>query len=96
MRCSRQSVQHRPTVCDPAFPDFFVYRAAKGRDFCVRPADATATFSTGTESDSRKKSAVCTADASDGARWQLEPDGAGEERDRCKSIRVEWIYPSQQ
>ena len=96
MRCSLQTVLHRPTVCDTAFPVFFVYRAAKGRDFCVRPVDATATFSTGPDNDSRKKSAVCTADASDGARWQLEPDGAGDERDRCKSVRVEWIYPSQQ
>lgn len=96
MRCSRQTVLHRPTVCDPAFPDFFVYRAVKGRDFCVRTPDATATFSVGADSDSRKKSAVCTADTTDSARWQIDPDGTGDERDRCKSVRIEWIYPSQQ
>ncbi len=95
MRCERNSVLFRPTVCDPATPDFFVYRSLKGRDFCVKPLDANTSVATLTQNESRRKSAACVSDNSEGLRWQVDVD-ATDERDRCRTTRTEWIYPSQQ
>ena len=95
MRCERSNVQHRPTVCDATFPEFLVYRTAKGRDFCVRAADATAPVAAFIGADAKRKSVVCTGDSAEGVRLQIEVD-ALDERDRCRTTRTEWIYPSQQ
>jgi hypothetical protein len=95
MRCERSSVLYRPTVCDPASPEFFVYRSLKGRDFCVKPADATTSLTTLTQNEPRRKNAACVSDNSEGLRWQIDVD-ASDERDRCRTTRTEWIYPSQQ
>jgi hypothetical protein len=95
MRCERSSVLYRPTVCDPATPEFFVYRSLTGRDFCVKPADATTSLATLTQNEPRRKNAACVSDNSEGLRWQIDVD-ASDERDRCRTTRTEWIYPSQQ
>jgi hypothetical protein len=95
MRCERNTVLYRPTVCDPATPDFFVYRSLKGRDFCVKPIDANTSVATLTQNESRRKNAACVSDNSEGLRWQIDVD-ATDDRDRCRTTRVEWIYPSQQ
>ncbi len=95
MRCERSTSSQRPTVCDPAASEHVVYRAVKGRDFCVRPADATMASGAATDGDSRRRSVVCSADSADGLRWQIDIDATGE-RDRCRATQVEWIYPSQQ
>jgi len=95
MRCERSTSAYRPTVCDAAFPEFLVYRSVKGRDFCVKAADASIAASAFTDSDSRKRNVVCIGDADEALRWQVEVD-AQNERDRCRATRMEWIYPSQQ
>ena len=95
MRCERSTVLHRPTVCDPASPAHIVYRASKGRDYCATATDAVLPVATVPEGDSRRRAVMCSADASDGLRWQIEVDAMGE-RDRCRATRSEWIYPSQQ
>jgi hypothetical protein len=95
MRCERSTPVYRPTVCDAASPEFLVYRSVKGRDFCVKSADAATPASAISETDPRRKNAVCIGDGSDSLRWQLEID-AQNERDRCRATRLEWIYPSQQ
>ena len=95
MRCERSTVLHRPTVCDAASPAHIVYRVGKGRDFCATATDAVLPVTAIPEGDSRRRAAVCSADASDGLRWQIEVDAMGE-RDRCRATRSEWIYPSQQ
>lgn len=95
MRCERSIPMYRPTVCDAASPEFLVYRSVKGRDFCVKAADAAAPVSTLTDNDSRKRNAVCIGDSGETLRWQVEID-AQVERDRCRATRMEWIYPSQQ
>jgi hypothetical protein len=94
MRCERQSTLIRPAICDPAAPEYLIYRVTKGKDYCVRPADADAAFSTFSQSDQRRRAVTCASD-SNGGRWHVEVDDSGE-RDRCKSVRSEWIYPSQQ
>ena len=95
MRCERSTVLHRPTVCDPASAAHIVYRVSKGRDYCATATDAVLPVTAIPEGDSRRRSVVCSADASDGVRWQIEADAIGE-RDRCRATRSEWIYPSQQ
>jgi hypothetical protein len=95
MRCERSTTQHRPTVCDPASPAHVVYRAVKGRDYCVSAADAVLSAAAIPDSDSRRRAVVCGGDSSDSLRWQVETDAVGE-RDRCRATRSEWIYPSQQ
>ena len=95
LRCERSTPLYRPTVCDAAAPEFLVYRSVKGRDFCVKAADAATAASAFTDSDARKRNAVCTSDAGEALRWQVEVD-AQNERDRCRATRTEWIYPSQQ
>jgi len=95
LRCERNTTQYRPTVCDPAAPSFLVYRVGKGRDICVRAEDAAAPLSALSDNDGKRRHAVCSPDAGDGLRWQIEID-AGGERDRCRATRSEWIYPSQQ
>lgn len=95
MRCERNITTHRPAVCDPVAAEYVLYRAAKGNDFCVRPGDATVAPAAIADGDSRRRPVVCSADTSDGTRWQLEIDATGD-RDRCRATRTEWIYPSQQ
>ncbi len=95
MRCERSTPAHRPTVCDATTPEFLVYRSVKGRDFCVKAADAATATNAFTDSDSRKRAAVCIGVAGESLRWQVEVD-AQAERDRCRATRMEWIYPSQQ
>ncbi len=95
MRCERSTVLYRPTVCDPASPAHIVYRVSKGRDFCATATDAVLSVTALAEGDSRRRAAMCSAEASDGLRWQIEADAIGE-RDRCRATRSEWIYPSQQ
>lgn len=95
MRCERSTVLHRPTVCDSASAAHIVYRTIKGRDYCVTSTDAVLPVSAFIERDSRRRAAACSADASDGLRWQIEIDAIGE-RDRCRATLSEWIYPSQQ
>ena len=95
MRCERTTAVYRPTVCDAATPEFLVYRSVKGRDFCVKAADAATTTNAFTDSDSRKRNAVCIGVTGESLRWQVEVD-AQSERDRCRATRMEWIYPSQQ
>ena len=95
MRCERNTPVYRPTVCDAATAEFLVYRSVKGRDFCVKAADAAAHANAFADNDARKRNAVCIGDTGEGLRWQVEVD-AQNERDRCRAARVEWIYPSQQ
>ena len=95
MRCERGTVLHRPTVCDPASPAHIVYRISKGRDYCATATDAVLHAAAIPEADSRRRVVMCSTDASDGLRWQIEADAIGE-RDRCRATRSEWIYPSQQ
>ena len=95
MRCERSTPMYRPTVCDAASPEFLVYRSVKGRDFCVKAADAATSANAFTDNDPRKRNAVCIGDAGEALRWQVEVD-AQNERDRCRATRMEWIYPSQQ
>ncbi len=95
MRCERSTVLHRPTVCDPASPAHLVYRVSKGRDHCATATDAVLPVTAIPENDSRRRAVVCSVEASDGLRWQIEVDAIGE-RDRCRATRSEWIYPSQQ
>lgn len=96
MRCERTTPVLRPTVCDPTAPEHVVYRNTKGRDFCVKAADAALPASTFSETDPRRRPAVCIGDAAEGLKWLLEPDAISGDRDRCRAVRVEWIYPSQQ
>lgn len=95
MRCERNTPVYRPTVCDAASPEFLVYRSVKGRDFCVKAADAATAISAFTDNDTRKRNAACIGDAGEALRWQIELDSQNE-RDRCRATRMEWIYPSQQ
>lgn len=95
MRCEHSTVLHRPTVCDPANPAHIVYRVSKGRDYCATATDAVLPVTAIPEGDSRRRGVVCSAEASDSLRWQVEVDAIGE-RDRCRATRSEWIYPSQQ
>lgn len=95
MRCERNTLVYRPTVCDATAAEFLVYRSVKGRDFCVKAADAATNVKALTENDARKRTAVCIADAGEVLRWQVEVD-AQSDRDRCRATRIEWIYPSQQ
>ena len=95
LRCERNLSVYRPTVCDAAAPEFLVYRSVKGRDFCVKTADAATTLNALTDNDARKRAAVCIVEVGETLRWQVEVD-AQNERDRCRATRVEWIYPSQQ
>lgn len=95
MRCERSTPTYRPTVCDAAAPEFLVYRSVKGRDYCVKAADAATAANSISDNDSRKRNVVCIGDGSETLRWQLEVD-AQNERDRCRATRLEWIYPSQQ
>jgi hypothetical protein len=95
MRCERSTVLHRPTVCDPASPSHIVYRVSKGRDYCATATDAVLPVTAIPEGDPRRRAVVCSVEASDGLRWQIEIDAIGE-RDRCRATRSEWIYPSQQ
>ncbi len=95
MRCERNTPVFRPTVCDAATPEFLVYRSVKGRDFCVKAADAATTANAFTDNDTRKRNAACIGDTDEALRWQVEID-AQNERDRCRATRMEWIYPSQQ
>ncbi len=95
MRCERNTVLHRPTVCDPASPAHLVYRVSKGRDYCATATDAVLPVTAIPEGDSRRRAVVCSVEANDGLRWQIEVDAIGE-RDRCRATRAEWIYPSQQ
>ena len=95
MRCERSTVLHRPTVCDPANPAHIVYRVSKGRDYCATATDAVLPATAIPEGDSRRRAVVCSLEASDSLRWQIEVDAIGE-RDRCRTTRSEWIYPSQQ
>lgn len=95
MRCERSITTSRPTVCDPSASEYVLYRAAKGGDFCVRPGDATTAFGAMTDGDPKRRPVVCSSDGTDGLRWIVEVDAAGD-RDRCRATRVEWIYPSQQ
>lgn len=95
MRCERSTTLQRPTVCDPANPSHLVYRAVKGRDYCVTTADAVLAANAVPATDTRRRAVVCGGDANDGLRWQIEADAIGE-RDRCRATRSEWIYPSQQ
>jgi hypothetical protein len=95
MRCERSTPMYRPTVCEAASPEFLVYRSVKGRDFCVKAADAATPANGFSENDPRKRNAVCIGDAGEPLRWQVEVD-AQIERDRCRATRMEWIYPSQQ
>ena len=95
MRCERNTVLHRPTVCDATNPSHIVYRVGKGRDYCATVTDAVLPVTAISEGDSRRRAVVCSVDASDGLRWQVEVDAIGE-RDRCRATRSEWIYPSQQ
>ena len=95
MRCERSTVLHRPTVCDPASPAHLVYRVSRGRDYCATATDAVRPLTAIPEGDSRRRAVVCSTDANDGLRWQIEADAIGE-RDRCRATRSEWIYPSQQ
>lgn len=95
MRCERSTVLHRPTVCDPASPAHVVYRANKGRDYCSTAADAVLPVTALPEGDSRRRAVMCSLEASDDLRWQIEVDAIAE-RDRCRATRSEWIYPSQQ
>jgi hypothetical protein len=94
MRCERQSVHIRPAICDPSSPEHLIYRMTKGKDYCVKRADADVLFPSFLQSDQRRRAVTCAADSS-GGRWHVEVDDSGE-RDRCKSVRSEWIYPSQQ
>lgn len=95
MRCERSTPVYRPTVCDATAPEFLVYRSVKGRDFCVKAADAAIGTSAFSDSDSRKRNAVCIGVSGESLSWQVEVD-AQNERDRCRATRMEWIYPSQQ
>ena len=95
MRCEHSTVLHRPTVCDPAHSAHIVYRVSKGRDYCATATDAVLPAAAIPEGDARRRAVVCSADASDGLRWQIEVDAISE-RDRCRATRSEWIYPSQQ
>ncbi len=95
MRCERNTPVYRPTVCDASASEFLVYRSVKGRDFCVKAADAATHVNAFTDNDVRKRSAVCIGDTGEALRWQVEVD-AQNERDRCRATRMEWIYPSQQ
>jgi len=95
MRCERSTVLYQPTVCDPVSPAHIVYRVSKGRDFCATASDAVLPVTALAEGDSRRRAVMCSAEASDGLRWQIEADAIGE-RDRCRATRSEWIYPSQQ
>ena len=95
MRCERNTPVYRPTVCDASASEFLVYRSVKGRDFCVKAADAATHVNAFTDNDVRKRSAVCIGDTGEALRWQVEVD-AQSERDRCRATRMEWIYPSQQ
>lgn len=95
MRCERTTTLHRPTVCDPASAAHIVYRVARGRDYCATAADAVLPVTALPEGDSRRRAVVCSGEAGDGLRWQIEADAMGE-RDRCRATRSEWIYPSQQ
>lgn len=99
MRCERNTPVYRPTVCDAATPEFLVYRSVKGRDFCVKAADAATATNAFTDNDTRRRNAVCIGDTGELLRWQVEVDaqnGRERERDRCRATRMEWIYPSQQ
>ena len=96
MRCERSTPVYRPTVCDPAAPEHVLYRASKGRDFCVRPTDGALPASVLPDNDARRRPAVCVGDDSEGLKWQLNIDASPNERDRCRAARVDWIYPSQQ
>lgn len=96
MRCERSTPSYRPTVCDPATPEHVVYRAVRGRDFCVRPADSALAASSTADADARRRAVVCVGDDNDGLKWQIDVDASAGERDRCRALRVEWIYPSQQ
>ena len=96
MRCERSTPVYRPTVCDPAAPEHVLYRASKGRDFCVRPTDGALPASVLPDNDARRRPAVCVGDDSEGLKWQLDIDASPNERDRCRAARVDWIYPSQQ
>ena len=95
MRCERSITLHRPTVCDAASPAHIVYRVSKGRDYCATATDAVLSVAAVPEGDSRRRAVACSADVSDGLRWQIEVDAIAE-RDRCRATRSEWIYPSQQ
>ena len=96
MRCERSTPSYRPTVCDPSTPEHVVYRVVRGRDFCVRPVDSALAASATSETDARRRPVVCVGDDSDGLKWQIDVDASAGERDRCRALRVEWIYPSQQ
>ena len=96
MRCERSTPVYRPTVCDPAAPEHVLYRASKGRDFCVRPTDGGLATGVLPDNDARRRPAVCVGDDSEGLKWQLDIDAGPNERDRCRASRVDWIYPSQQ
>ena len=96
MRCERSTPVYRPTVCDPAAPEHVLYRASKGRDFCVRPTDGALPASVLPDNDARRRPAVCVGDDSEGLKWQLDIGASPNERDRCRAARVDWIYPSQQ
>ena len=95
LRCERSTLVYRPTVCGAAASEFLIYRSVKGRDYCVKAADAATAASSITDNDPRKRNAVCIGDVNEPLRWQLEVD-AQNERDRCRATRLEWIYPSQQ
>jgi len=96
MRCERSTPVYRPTVCDPAATEHVLYRATRGRDFCVRPTDSGLSASALADNDSRRRPAVCVGDDNEGLKWQLDIDAGPADRDRCRASRVEWIYPSQQ
>ena len=82
MRCERSTPVYRPTVCDPAAPEHVLYRASKGRDFCVRPTDGALPASVLPDNDARRRPAVCVGDDSEGLKWQLDIDASPNERDR--------------
>jgi hypothetical protein len=94
LRCQRSQNTFRPAVCDPKFDDHVVYRALRGLDQCIRVADVSSAGRSSTET--RGRPVTCTVDTGERATWQIDIDPNVQERDRCKSLLVEWIYPSQQ
>jgi hypothetical protein len=95
LRCKRSQNTFRPAVCDPRFGDHVVYRTGKGHDSCVSVSDA-ALQRPASASDPRGRVVVCTVDSSDPTPWVIDIDPNSQDRDRCKAVSVEWIYPSQQ
>jgi hypothetical protein len=95
LRCKRSQSAFRPAVCDPKFGDHVVYRTNKGHDSCVNVSDA-AQQRVATANDPRGRAVVCSIDSNDSIQWVIDIDPNSQDRDRCKTTSVEWIYPSQQ